>query len=221
MPLDASKPPLPLPSSQPSRRERTSDILASLVDRDVPPETPVRFASIVYRLNQRAFGFLLVLFALPCCLPGPPGFMSALGLPILMIAWQMIIGRHKPWLPKVIHERIITQETLNKFIERALPPVRAIEKVCRPRLEFLTSVTAERFLGVFIFLLALCITLPLPLSNFPPGVASLVMGLALIERDGLVLGLGIAIGTAAIGIIAWLSYIAILASGSLLTHFGF
>jgi hypothetical protein len=220
MPLDASKPPLPLPSEQPPRRERTSDILTSLIDRDVPPETPVRFASIVYRLNQRAFGFLLVLFALPCCLPGPPGFMSALGLPILVIAWQMAVGRPKPWLPKAVHDRIITQETLNKFIEKSLPPVRAIEKVCRPRLEFLTSVTAERFLGMFIFLLALCITLPLPLSNFPPGVATLVMGLALIERDGLVLGLGATIGVAALGIIFWLTYLAILAGGSLLSHFG-
>jgi hypothetical protein len=220
MPLDASKPPLPLPSEQPPAHERTSDILASLIDREIAPETPIRFASIVYRLNQRAFGFLLVLFALPCCLPGPPGFMSALGLPILMVAWQMMVGRHKPWLPKALHDRILTQETLNKFIEKSLPPVRAIEKFCRPRLESLVSRRAERVLGAFLCVLALCITLPLPLSNFLPGVASLVLGLALIERDGVVLGVGIVIGTAAIGIVAWLTYIAILAGGSLLNQFG-
>jgi hypothetical protein len=46
-------------------------------------------------------------------------------------------------------------------------------------------------LGLLIFVLALIIALPGPGTNFPPGVTIAFMAIAIIERDGLLVLLGV------------------------------
>ena len=60
--------------------------------------------------------------------------------------------------------------------------------------------TWERIIGIFSFVFALSISLPLPLTNFPPGCGILIMSLGLLNRDGVTILIGMMIGTIGIGI---------------------
>ena len=53
----------------------------------------------------------------------------------------------------------------------------------------------QRFLGIAFVILATVMSLPIPFGNFPPGLAMALMAIGLIERDGLIIILGLAIGT--------------------------
>jgi hypothetical protein len=55
---------------------------------------------------------------------------------------------------------------------------------------------------VFLFLLALAITLPVPITNSPPAIAVFVTALGLAERDGLVIALGVLLGLASFLLLA-------------------
>ena len=57
---------------------------------------------IVEALGDRAMAILLILFCLPNCVPVPPGVGLVFGFPMLLVALQMVVGRHKPWLPAAV-----------------------------------------------------------------------------------------------------------------------
>ena len=63
--------------------ERTSEVLRELVEGD---GERVTFREILAELRHRALGFALLIFALPCCLPMPPGIPTVCGLAIVIIA---------------------------------------------------------------------------------------------------------------------------------------
>lgn len=165
--------------------------MAGFTREDAAPADTVRFGDLIERLDQRAFGILLVAFALPCAIPGPPAVTSFLGVPLLLVALQMVSQRSVPWLPRRLQDYELRQTVVNSFIARALPWVQRLEALSKPRLEILTGGNAERLLGLLIAVLALCIMIPLPLSNLPPGIAIVILGFALIERDGALLTLGL------------------------------
>jgi hypothetical protein len=58
----------------------------------------------------------------------------------------------------------------------------------------------ERIIGIFSFVFALSISLPLPLTNFPPGWGILIMSLGLLSKDGLTILVGMIVGTVGVGI---------------------
>jgi hypothetical protein len=180
------------------RHIRTSQILAGFIRPDAPADATVLFGDLIERLDQRAFGIVLVLLALPCAIPGPPAITSFIGVPLAMVGVQMAMRRPVPWLPRRLRDYRLSQAAVNRFVAKALPFVERLEAVSRPRWESITFGTAERLLGLLIAVLGLCIMVPLPLSNMPPGVSITIMGLALIERDGVLLTLGLAAAAVAL-----------------------
>ena len=68
-------------------------------------EPTAALGDVVDRLDERAFGFLLLLLALPCCLPFVYGLPQIVALPMLALAGQMAAGKRHPWLPKKLHDR--------------------------------------------------------------------------------------------------------------------
>lgn len=153
-------------------------------------------------LGERSFGFLLLLFGVACAI-APPGFATLFSVPLLFFGLQMLAGYRTPWLPKSIAGRSFLKTDLEGTIRRAVPAMRWVETICKPRLQFLIGRTGERFLGLLVFVLAVVIALPGPGTNFPPGVAIAFMSIAIIERDGLLVFAGVLISFAAL-YIGWL-----------------
>jgi hypothetical protein len=115
----------------------------------------------------------------------------------------MVAGFDSPWLPRSIGARSFAKTDLEKTLKRAVPAMRWVEQICKPRLEFIVGELGERLLGLLVFILAVVIALPGPGTNFPPGVAIAFMSIAIIERDGLLVFIGV-LGSMVALYIGWL-----------------
>jgi hypothetical protein len=162
----------------------------------------MRLQDLIDGLGERSFGFLLLLFGVACAI-APPGFATLFSVPLLFFGLQMLAGYRTPWLPASIAQRSFLKTDLEKTIRRAVPAMRWVEMICKPRLQFLIGNLGERLLGLLVFVLAVVIALPGPGTNFPPGVAIAFMSIAIIERDGLLVFVGVLISFAAL-YIGWL-----------------
>ncbi len=180
----------------PRPARRISDVLRDIIQPDAGPgelAERLTIGEIVSGLGQRAFGAGLFIFAFPACLPGPPGISSIFGVPILLLAIQMIMGDPRPWLPRFLSEKSVPRATLVDALRRIQPFLDRFENLSRPRLVALTGKRAERPLGIAVLLFALVLCLPMPFSNMVPSWGIALMGLGLIERDGLAILLGIVV----------------------------
>ncbi len=153
-------------------------------------------------LHERGFGILMAIAALPLCLPVPvpPGYTTFFSIPLFIFSLQMIFGMRAPWLPEWIEKKQIKRASLEKLITKANPWLRKIEKHLQPRLTYISVPTWERIVGIFSFVFALSISLPLPLTNFPPGWGILIMSLGLLSKDGITILIGMIVGTIGVGI---------------------
>ena len=162
---------------------------------------------LMQSMHERGFGLLLMLFALPNCVPVPvpPGVSSILAIPLLFLAVQMLWGMDYPWLPSWVRKRTIRRTVLAGMVSRAAPRLKKIEKLLRARWSFASTETGEKVIGFFAVIFSLSIFVPLPWTNFIPGIGILLMSLGLMSRDGVVIGLGIVVGI--IGVLASLAVI--------------
>lgn len=149
-------------------------------------------------LHEKGFGLLLMVLVLPNCvpIPIPPGMSTIFSLPLLFFTVQMAFGRAVPWLPKWLRQKTISQSFLLRIIAVVKPKLQKIERVLRPRLMFANTKAGERFVGVMWLMFSISIAVPLPMTNFLPGVGILVSALGMIGRDGYVVLAGFAIGCA-------------------------
>lgn len=163
-------------------RKRLSDILTE-IGSDAA-RVRVSVADIMEATGNRAIGALILLFAAPNVLPTPPGTSSILGMPLVYLTAQLMLGR-LPWLPKFISERSIYRADFIGMMDRAAPILARAERLLKPRLGFLVSAPAERVVGAICFLLAVILLLPIPLGNMLPALAICLFAFGILERDGL------------------------------------
>ena len=168
---------------------------AAASDPDGPAAAPTAtLGDIVDRLDHRAFGFLLLLLALPCCLPFVYALPQIVALPMLALAGQLAMGKRHPWLPKKLHERRFAIPAFATVLTRAERYVGWVERIATQRLRPVTGPTALRIIGALMLIPIASILLPLPLTNTIPGIGVAIAALGLIERDGLLVSGGLLIG---------------------------
>jgi hypothetical protein len=187
---------------------RIADLLSQTVhglpDAVSSPNPPV--SELIEQLGPRSFGIVVVLFGLPNLLP-VPGLPMVCGLVIGIIAIQMLIGRDSLALPRWVGDRRVSRENLCRVIDKAEPTLRFMEKLMRPRWTILTDGRAQKAIGLMLLLLAIALMAPIPFfGGIPPGIAVILLGLALVERDGLFVIFGAVCTVAALGIIGLLTY---------------
>ena len=183
------------PESSPE--QPLSEILRTLA----AGEGPIVMADLVAAFGSRAFGAILLVFAVACALPLPPGSSTILGAPLVLLAPQVALGVQTPWLPRALRHRTISRLHLRHVAARLVPTLERIEKVSRPRLLFLVGPLGERLIGLTCTLLALVLILPIPLGNVLPAAAVSLLSLALITRDGLLALAGYVATAASAGVL--------------------
>jgi hypothetical protein len=190
---------------------RTSDTLPALAVAGEGPGITLR--AILKTLGERGFALLVVGLGLPNCLPMPPPIPLLCGLLLIFVALQMVLGWATPWLPGFLLEKTVSRATLSNFIERAMPWVGRLERFAKPRLGLVDSRLAFRLIGsaLMVFSLALVFAAPF-IGQVPLGLAVVLIGLGLVERDGLLVLGGICIGCA--GTALSLGFVFALASGA-------
>jgi len=153
-----------------------------------------RLGDLIDRLDERAFGLMLLLLALPCCLPFVYLLPQIVALPMLALAGQMAAGRPHPWLPNRLHERRFSVAAFQKVVVRSERYLGWIERFARPRLAPVTSDKGARIVGVLLLIPTASILVPLPSTNTIPGIGVAIAALGLIERDGVLVILGLLVG---------------------------
>lgn len=184
---DPSSPDAGAPDPGRPHRRGFSEVLSDLAAGDSPR---VSVDQILHAFGDRAFGALLLVFALPNALPMPPGTSAILGAPLLFIAFQLMIGRPVLWLPKLITERSLKREDFRTLAIKIDPWVKKFERLLKPRFQFLTTRFADRLTGAACLILSIILTLPIPFGNMPPAVAITAFALGMIESDGVAIGAG-------------------------------
>lgn len=157
-------------------------------------EQTAKLGDVVGRLDERAFGFLLLLLALPCCLPFVYLLPQLVALPMLALAGQLAAGGRHPWLPKKLSERSFSVSAFKNVLARAEKYVGWVERFATPRLAPVTGRFGLRLVGALMLLPIASILTPLPSTNTIPGIGVAVAALGLIERDGVLVMLGLLIG---------------------------
>lgn len=169
---------------------KTSAILDDFIIYHAEPRVSVR--DIRDALGNRAYGLLLFVFALPNIVPvGIPGVSTILGLPLVLLSAQLLLGLPVPWFPHWLLDRSVNRDKLAVAIRHSLPHLMKLERILRPRLLWLTGPVAERLLALVCLTLAIILSLPIPFGNWPPALAIALLALSLIERDGLLYMLGL------------------------------
>ena len=96
--------------------------------------------------------------------------------------------------------------TVSSSVTRATPWLHRAERLLRVRLQPLASAPAQRVLGGFVLVLAVALALPIPFANMAPAVAICIIGLGILERDGLSVLVGAIAGFAALTYVSALGY---------------
>lgn len=144
------------------------------------------FTDLAAKLQSRAWGGLLFIFAAINVLPLPPGTSVFFAIPLMIVSAQMVLGRSSPWFPARIDRRGVRKIELQRLIAKIQGVEARIERVLKPRLASLTGPAATRLIGLICFILALLAAIPIPLFHMAPAAAILIYGLALVYRDGAV-----------------------------------
>jgi hypothetical protein len=199
--------PRPLPLSQ-----RLMQIVAE--------EGPDRltFSDLALKLQARAWGGLLVIFAAINVIPLPPGASIFFAIPLLIVSAQMAFGRASPWFPARIDRRGVTKEELRRLIAKMKWLEIRVERMFKPRLATLTGPAATRLIGAVCFILAWMTMLPI--VHVAPAAVIVLFGLALIYRDG-----ALVIAAAAAALLGALVAVFLINSGAIalnyvVRHFG-
>lgn len=120
------------------------------------------------------------------------------GIALFIVSLQMVMGRQELWLPKFLSKQGFSRKSLVSGFEKIKPQLELLEKVSRPRLLILTGKIATVLIGIVIMVMSIILILPLPPGgNFPPALACAVLGMALVERDGIIVLIGLAVTAAA------------------------
>jgi hypothetical protein len=141
---------------------------------------------VVTLLDDRGWALAVLLLTVPFVLPLPTmGMALPVGLLLALTAVGVALGR-PPALPGILSRRRIAYPALTA-LSRAVDKIARRGPLARPRLRVMTTGPLLSALGASLFCAALVLALPLPLpmSNFFPAVAILLLAAGMLEGDGL------------------------------------
>lgn len=168
--------------------------LSSLVEDLLTTEgdQSVTVGEIAERIDERGFGLLLILLALPTLVPVlPPGTSGVVGALYGLLAIQMVVGHRRPWLPCRVRAYRLPPRAVEVLRVRGIGILRRMERLSRPRWTPLGDAALLRLCAIFVLAMGAVLFLPLPFLNTLPGLAMLAMGAGLLNRDGILLLFGI------------------------------
>ncbi|GAN00428.1 exopolysaccharide synthesis protein exoD-related protein [alpha proteobacterium U9-1i] len=172
-------------SHRPPPAPSASALLEDLID--VFPNERVSFGELIDRLDLRAHGVLLLILALPMCIPNVPGISTIFGALMMLPALQLTLGQRRLWVPSNVRAWTFPRTGLTRTLVATIPTLRRCEVLVKPRLSLLTRFPVTILVGLQTLLMAFILILPIPFANWPPGMTVAITALALLQRDGVLM----------------------------------
>ncbi len=160
---------------------------------------------LIDTFDERSFAVGIMLMLFVPALPVPTGGIShILELGALLMAGQMVLGRHTVWLPQWVRKRELGGIMTGKAIPFMVRRVRWFEKFSRPRMASLFDRTW--FLRIIGLLLIVCtvgsaIAPPFSMLDTLPALGGVVICLSIVLGDVVVLGIGTVVAAGGIALI--------------------
>lgn len=162
----------------------------------------VSINDVINAMDAVGFGLVMMIFAFGIIIPTPPPFPSIISAPLVVFSFQMFMGYSSPRLPKKFANLSVKRSVLAMLVQKSSTVIRKIERFLKPRYLFMTKPLAERITGFFMLFFSSFILLPMPLSNYIPGLGILIASFGMLSKDGLVIILGITVGCFGVGVSA-------------------
>ncbi len=182
---------MPLFTNEPPRLRVTEDLAQA---RAAAGPAPLPLAHFLHTGGDRGFALVLVVATLPFVLPFPTlGLATPVGFALALAAIGMMSGGPAR-LPRRLGALRVGPGALERAHGVALRVSRVLGRVSRPRLRFMLGGGASRggaamrvvfAVSLFTAAIVLGLPLPLPLSNFFPAAAILLLATGVLEEDGL------------------------------------
>ncbi len=164
----------------------------------------ISLADVERVLHGRGFTVLILVITLPFTLPIVPlGLSVPFGAAIALLGVRMMFG-YRPWLPEFILNKKIPHAFLVQTLKLGIRWSKRMERVIQPRMRFMEWPGFSVLIGGGIVLGGLIMSLPLPLpfSNMLPAIATVLLILGNMERDGAVILAGIVVMAFSVAYIA-------------------
>lgn len=170
------------------------------------PDEVLKLGELFGGLGKRSFGMLLFIAILPAFLPVPGIGGMVSGPLVMLIGAQLVAGLRAPWLPEFATRRGPRRQTIGRFRNRISPWLSRLEQLVRPHSPaLLDHRLANLVTGLLLIALGVLLSLPIPFTNYLFGALLLLFALALLERDGRLMGVAWISGIAAITVFGLLS----------------
>lgn len=160
----------------------------------------ISVGELLDRLDSRAHGVLLLILALPMCIPNIPGISTIFGVLMIAPALGLLFGQRRLWVPNKVRAWTFSRDGFTKALNVAIGGLKRVEFLIKPRMSALTRWPVTSLVGFQTLLMALVLILPIWGANLSPGVTVTLTALALMQRDGLLMLLSV---PCAIGSIVW------------------
>jgi hypothetical protein len=184
---------------------KLSDIVAAASQGT---EERISLEVLAERLSARGLAPIVLVVGILNMFAVIPGTSTILGLPLLFLGLGLMAGARKLWLPASLRHRSIDRAALDAAIARAIPYLKRVERLARPRYWPGGEWILYRVFGAVVFVAAVVIVLPIPFGNLLPAITVALIAIGFIERDGLwVLG-GITVAVIEVFVITVLAEVA-------------
>lgn len=170
---------------------KTSDLLNEIKSIESDLDGKVSVENILNKNNENAY-FLLILTTIFSFLP----FIFALfcGAINVYISVQIILRKKVILLPKMIRNLSIKKQTLTNIIDKILPTILKLESKTKNRLLFFFVKKYLNLLRIFMLIISIVIMIPIPLSGTIPAISLLLLLFGILNKDGLIVLIGLIIG---------------------------
>jgi len=182
---------------------------------DLPSER-VSLQSLAQAHGPATHGSLLLLMAAPCLLP-VPGVGTVLGLGLAALAVAMWRGQSE-CLPGRVTRLELPQHWARRVLVLLALIYAAAGRLSRARLTNFASPGRRSWTAATVGLMAVIVVLPIPFGNVLPALALMLIGLALVFRDGVAMLLGMTAAALALVMTAGLVWMAWFWGGEWITH---
>lgn len=173
-------------SSAPHQNPDTLAALVRHLEQTLPRDEDLSVSALFRLLGVHSFVFfLLVLALLNVVIFMVPGLSIFFGVPMVILAVQMLLGLPAPIFPAFICAKKIKASYLHRGLDLAVLALEKIEPAVKPRLLILTEDLALRIHSLAALVLAFLVAIPVPLLNLPPTVGIILLAIGLMQRDGL------------------------------------
>ena len=153
---------------------------------------------------ERSFAAMILLLMILPATPLPTGGVTHVFEVItVLLGLQMVIGRRTIWLPARFARRSLGATTTDKAIPFIVKVVRKVERFSRPRgVRLFVNGIFYRLIGVVVIAFAVAAALAPPFTGLDtlPALGAVVVALSMIQKDVLVLAVGVALGTGGIAL---------------------